>query len=216
MVQMQVNQLKEALQAKGNESMVDSSRLEEVSLLSQNLEASLLEKSEANAALEQKVTELEQSMSEMTEKSEKQAQAQKNLQESYDSLLSGQGDQADLIKERDRLKKKCDNLTEKAKKFIVKIKQLDAKAEEQDKTEAELKMQVTELQGKVSELESQLQESTCRDEGAEAKTAELRSQLDINTNEVREKTEALAGLTERWQSSRNQPANYLKRKRSKS
>ena len=81
----------------------------------------------------------------------------KRLQQSYDSLVSTQGDSQPLIQERDKAKAKCDLLTEKFKKLLAKCKQQEESIKQNGAAkkdfEAKIETIEAELEAKVAMID---------------------------------------------------------------
>ena len=178
-----------------SKALIDECEESKADLVEKN---SLIDKLNAELANERK------SLQDSKTQIEKALSKAKNLQASYDSLVSNQGDSKTLIQERDKAKTKCDMLTEKCKKLLVKCKQQEEIVKEQEKIKSSLKSTNEQLIAKeelISQLEQNLVEKNelVSEKEQEIMELEIASKTagEMQTSELSDKIASLEILVEK-------------------
>lgn len=191
-VKRQLEEVQESLNTSEKEK---TALYEQLNTLSEQMMANETNKNEGDQVLNGRIKVLEMEIDDqvieikaLKEKNDKLNVLQKSLQENYDALLAGKGDNKDVIKERDTLKTKYAALTDKAKKLIVKCKQLDEQLQKKNQEVVEVKAVLDQLQNDMSELKRSNQ-------GQEEELLTMKGRLADLQDTIQSKDEEI----EKWQ-----------------
>eukprot|EP00095_Tigriopus_kingsejongensis_P012110 maker-scaffold97_size377342-snap-gene-0.10 protein:Tk12110 transcript:maker-scaffold97_size377342-snap-gene-0.10-mRNA-1 annotation:"lrrx1_dicdi ame: full" len=118
-----------------------------------------------------------------------------SVRDNYNSLLANQGDQKDVIKERDTIKTKYAALTDKARKLIGKCKQLDEQLQTKGRALSDVQGQYEIAQGELNEFRARVQAQEDEQRALRAKVETLEDNIDNLESNLKIKTEE----AEKWQ-----------------